>query len=325
MSKNYTLFILLFLILILFPCKPYIKKHSIVVIQFSEEIPSYVDTYNGIVEGLKDKGYINDLNLKMHYFLFLQNKNLSLEKILKIKKDLIVTLGTIPTEFMMSSLPTPNKTPLVFTIVLEPKCLQLTEEKRKLLNITGVSMKLPIRTQLYLIKEAFPNLKRLGLFYCIDYPQSVYLAQEIKENSSYFKLKVYGKTFSNVISLEEVKRLSEQFAKKVDLIYLIDPFTHTPKVLKKIVEGADKHSVPVVGITKACTNFGALMGIHCDFFKLGYVTSDVIDSILKGYPAYKIPIQYPRTFKISLNMKKAKELGIQFPRNFILRSDEILY
>ncbi len=329
-NNNIIFLILLFFLifLILSSCKPSVKKYTLVVIQYTKRVPSYVFTYNGIVEGLKDKGYIDGLNLKIYFFLYLQKnlkKNLPLEKILKLKKDLIVTLGTIPTKFMLSSLPIPNKIPLVFTIVLEPKCLQLTKEKRKLLNVTGLGMKLPVRTQLYLIKEALPRIKSLGLFYSIDYPQCVYLAQEIKENSSYFKLKVYEKTFSNITDLEKIKTLSEQFAKKVDVIYITDPFAHTPKVLKKIVEGADKYSVPVIGINKTCVNFGALIGIHCDFFNLGYMTSDVIDSMLKGYPAYKIPIQYPKTFRITLNMRKAKQLGIQFSRNFILRSDHILY
>ncbi len=329
MNKTSLALVLALLLLLTVSCKQPIKRYSILIVQYTKKIPAFNQTYKGLIDGLLDKGYEQGLNLVIHYFCMEhRSKNieyLPMEKLFHVKKDIIISLGTVPTKYILKYLPTPNPIPIVFTIVLEPKALEFNKRSKRLFNLTGLSMKIAPETQLRTIKEALPSVKRFGVFYCMDYPQAVYYAKELKDAAQKFGLEAYEVSFSRTISDNKLKKLCSSLAKKVDVISVCDPYLHMPKNIKKIVKITDKFNIPVVGISSACVHSGGLLAVYCDFYDLGYQTSDIVDKILKGHPPYMIPIEYPNSFKIKINLSKAKKLNISIPRNFLLKTDEIIY
>ncbi len=58
-----------------------------------------------------------------------------------------------------------------------------------------------------------------------------------------------------------------------------------------------------------------------DFFRraVGYA-----DKILKGAKPADLPVEQPTKFKLVLNLKTAKALGIAFPQSLILSADEMV-
>jgi putative tryptophan/tyrosine transport system substrate-binding protein len=58
-----------------------------------------------------------------------------------------------------------------------------------------------------------------------------------------------------------------------------------------------------------------------DFFRRapGYV-----DKILKGARPADLPVEQPTKFKLVLNLKAAKTLGITFPQSLIVSADELI-
>ena len=50
----------------------------------------------------------------------------------------------------------------------------------------------------------------------------------------------------------------------------------------------------------------------------------IVDKILRGAKASEVPIQQAATFRLVINMKTAKALGLTIPQTLLQRADEII-
>jgi ABC-type uncharacterized transport system substrate-binding protein len=97
----------------------------------------------------------------------------------------------------------------------------------------------------------------------------------------------------------------------------------SPERLQTIFRVSDEHKVPVIVVTKKIVEKGALAAVHCDYYEIGRQAADPITSVLAGVDVRTIPSQKPMIKKTSLNLKKAKQLGIEINRHVILKADNI--
>lgn len=49
-----------------------------------------------------------------------------------------------------------------------------------------------------------------------------------------------------------------------------------------------------------------------------------VDKILKGSNPSNLPVELPTKFRLTVNLKTAKALGITIPRTILLRAEEVI-
>lgn len=305
-------------------CEKRESHYTIGVIQWTEQIQPFIQSYKGILDSLNDKGFLEGVNLTVDYVNVEQDNAkalLATKRFIKKKVALIVTLGTGSTLAALQA-SQEKQTPLVFSIVGAPKATGILKEHNSSgPNITGVSMKIPMDEQFRLIQEILPQTRRIGILFSKDTPQAVATGHEARDTA----IDMGWQQITTSLDHSELPQLHKkvrQLAEYVDVIYLpTDPILGTPDNIQTIVRGADQLGVPVIGVARDFVEAGVLAALHCDFYELGRQTGEAIAQVLMGIAVQTIPPQKPMIKRVSLNLDKARKLNIVVNRNVVLKAD----
>jgi putative ABC transport system substrate-binding protein len=92
----------------------------------------------------------------------------------------------------------------------------------------------------------------------------------------------------------------------------------------RVVKAAAKHSVPAIYYDAEYAESGGLIAYGPDLAALHHSAATFVDKILKGMKPEDIPIEQPTRFKLVVNVKVAKELGLTIPSTLLVRADEVI-
>jgi ABC-type uncharacterized transport system substrate-binding protein len=82
--------------------------------------------------------------------------------------------------------------------------------------------------------------------------------------------------------------------------------------------------LPTSGTVKNWAEAGLLMAYGADFIDVFRQAAVHIDKILKGVKPADLPVEQPTKFKLVINLKTAKALGLTIPQSLLLRADEVI-
>src|SRR5262249_28285213 len=90
-----------------------------------------------------------------------------------------------------------------------------------------------------------------------------------------------------------------------------------------IVEKAAKYRLPAIYGYRDDVALGGLMAYSIDWADMG-LHAGIIDQILKGAKPADVPIYQAIGWKLIINLKTAKALGIEIPGSILIRADEVI-
>jgi putative ABC transport system substrate-binding protein len=96
------------------------------------------------------------------------------------------------------------------------------------------------------------------------------------------------------------------------------------RVSERLATLALSHKLPSVYLWKAFFLAGGLVAYGPDLRQLLNLGTEYVDKILKGAKPGELPVQQPTTFKLAINIKTAKALGLTIPQSLLLRADEVI-
>jgi putative ABC transport system substrate-binding protein len=106
------------------------------------------------------------------------------------------------------------------------------------------------------------------------------------------------------------------------LIIVSDPFTLLHR--KLIADLAARHKLPAVYGNTIFVEDGGLASYGVDQVEEYRGAASYIDRILKGAQSSDLPVQGPVKYRLVVNMRIAKALGLTLPLTVLGRADEII-
>jgi putative ABC transport system substrate-binding protein len=190
-------------------------------------------------------------------------------------------------------------------------------------NITGLSIMSPELSgkRLALLKEAVPSLARLAVLYNATVPDK---ALDLG------KTQVAAKKLGIRVQAFQVRGpddFGEAFAaiKKTrpdGLMALGDPLINSER--GSIVEFAAKSRLPAMYEGRVFVKAGGLMVSGMDVADLFRRAASYVNKILKGSNPANIPVEQPRKFELTVNLKTAKKLGLMIPPSVLYQADKVI-
>ena len=245
-------------------------------------------------------------------------------ELVALKVDLIFTGGTPATEAAMK---TTREIPIVFWSIGDPvrqKVVQSLAHPGG--NVTGssiMSAEMSVK-RLALLQEALPGIKRVAWLINGANPATAYYLQWAASQP----LGIQVQTF-DIRESENVQKTFEKMS-RADMQALIifdDGALATDANLKRFGGLALKHRLPMMTSDDepgAAADHAVLIAYSEDTPALLRRAAAYVDKILKGSNPGDLPIEQPTKFRLIINLKTAKALGLTIPQSLLVRADEVI-
>lgn len=128
----------------------------------------------------------------------------------------------------------------------------------------------------------------------------------------------------DVTSAADVERVFEALGTgDVDVVLPASPsiFTNFPSLT---LEHAERAGIPVASHRRGWVEQGALFSYAPDFVAAGPVAARYIDRILEGADPAELPVDELSDIVLTVNIRRAEELGLSIPPALLLRADEVI-
>jgi len=299
------------------------KKDSSVktvgVLQFVSH-PDLDSIYKGIQEGLADEGFQKEKNLKIIFKNAQadQSKLKTMSEILvESHSDVVIGIATPAAQSLANQT---KDIPIVLGAISDPVAAGLVKnEKKPGGNITGVSDRSPVVSQISLAKKLLKEAKKVGILYSSaeDSAKSQVADAKKAAQDGGLSAKEYP-----VPSTNEINQIVSKMADEVDFIYIPNDNT-IASAMSTVVKIANDHKVPIIPVTEKMVKEGGLATNGLDQFELGVQAGRMSAQILKGKNPATMPIFTFKTGKTIVNTKQAMKLGIKIPEEILEKAKKV--
>ena len=326
MHKTITVFAVVFALMALTPTVRAQQAEKVYRVGYlSKRTSSGVQSNREIfVRALHDLGFVEGRNLLIEWPVSPWKRN----RVPALAGELVqsgvdVIFATSTTRALAAKNAT-RKIPIVFLSAVDPVAAGLVESlARPGTNLTGLTHIAPelAGKRLGLLKEINPKLTRIAVLWEPGNLGSDRIWKEIQRAAPKVGLRLHSMEINRAGQLEgafqeAVKAGSAAVA--VALSSLIG------RNRKRIVALAKKHRLPAIYSRSRPVRAGGLMSYAPDRGEQYRRAATYVDKILKGAKPADLPVQRPTKFRLVINLKTAKALGITVPPALLLRAHEVI-
>jgi putative tryptophan/tyrosine transport system substrate-binding protein len=277
------------------------------------------------LQGLKETGFVDGQNVAIEY-RFADNQA---ERLPALAADLVRSRVAViavagPTAALAAKAAT-TTTPIVFASYVDPVALGLVATlNRPGANVTGYS---PLSTELVpkllqLLRELIPTAALVGvLTNSADRTNQESIIAELQAAARAVGLRIL---VQNAEDDDQIETAFAEFSRQHVSGVLIGSDGFYNRRMEKLAALRAQTRLPSIYADREFAVAGGLMSYGSSngytFRQLGIYAG----RILKGEKPAELPVEQGTRIELTLNLKTAKALGIEFPTALLVRADEVI-
>ena len=277
-----------------------------------------------LMEGLRDRGYIEGRNLVIEY-VYSEEPNrfpdLASDLVRK-QPDVILVVGPTP-------LPAARNATRTIPIVMVASSADPVRDgvaatlARPGGNVTGLTYAEPDRfkKQLELLKAVAGSVSRVGVLW--DFDVEIYRRdwqEPLKEAASVLGMTVQEPVL--VAGAEELPQAIDVMKRRADA-FLATSGAFMFYVRRELADLALRARLPAIAAFKEFPETGLLLSWGPDLADINRRAGHYVDRILKGAKPGDLPIELPNKFELAINLKTARALGLTVDQSLQLRATHL--
>lgn len=243
-------------------------------------------------------------------------------ELVRTAPDLVIAgFGTLAPKAAMAA---SSKIPVVFTSVGDPIGAGLISSlSQPGGNATGLSGQASDITakRLQLLEDLIPGKNLIAV---LGNPDTPYTALALRQ------VKTAAATMGQPLVVFEA-RTAEQLPTAIEavissgatsLLLLEDPVLLGAK--QQTIQLVTKARLPAIYGARDYVEAGGLISYGPDQRQMSRRAAEYVDKILKGASPANLPVEQPTTFELIVNLRTAKDLGLEIPATLLARADEVI-
>jgi putative ABC transport system substrate-binding protein len=287
---------------------------------FQQDNQIFLDTFRGSVAALEGTNVSNILVLDRRVEEHPEQLAAIVTELIGSGATLLVTAGSLAT---LAAKRASTSIPIVFIGVDDPVSLGVVDSLGQPGgNATGLALSSSeiIAERLALLRQLVPGLHHLAVIVRDD-PGLDQKLQDIRSEAQRKGIEAL------MLEATTGKALELAFARlrsdKSEAIYVASgPLG--PAKRARIIALAAEARLPAIYSFRVFPLEGGLMSFAADYRDLFYRAAGFVDRILKGGRPAAMPVEPPRKFDLTVNLKTAKALGLPIPPAILGAADEVI-
>ena len=242
-------------------------------------------------------------------------------ELVALAPDIILAAGTVS---MTALQHVARGLPVVFAVVADPVGAGFVSSLARpggnatgfMLYEYGLSGK-----WLELLKQVAPNVTRAAILRDPTNPAGLAYFGAIRATGQTLGMEVSPVSMENA---DEIERGITAFARSAAGGLIVTPNSSASVHRALIISLAARYKLPAIYPFGYMANAGGLISYGPDFVDQFRLAAGYVDRILRGEKPADLPVQAPTKYKMVINLKTAKALGLDVPNTLIGAADEVI-
>jgi len=241
--------------------------------------------------------------------------------LVELKPDVILILGdrVIPVFMKLTS-----SIPIVVGAVSDPIASGAAESlARPGHNVTGFSL---IEFSMFgkmleILRHIAPGISRVGMMYNPDNSVGVTYRRWFESSAGQLGVRPINLPIHDAADIE---RVIAGMAEQSDGGILFPPDLTTSIHRTQVVNLMARHRVPAIYFNSVFSEAGGLVIYGPSILEMFRQAAGYVDRILRGEKPGDLPFQQPTTYRLLINLKTAKAMGLTVPPTLLASADEVI-